>query len=107
MAVKRDGAGRFTKGSSKPEGSGMKKGFVYPFSKRQRTDMEEWIVANFPEFVKRMASLDDAEFVKQYLAVLRFLLPTPQSITFEGEGQATITIEDRLRAAATKMTKKE
>lgn len=56
-----------------------------------RKSIQNFVESNQGELAKRMAGLNDSEWVKHYTQLLRFVLPTLKSSTYDlGDGGFTV-----------------
>lgn len=93
--------GRFAKGHKRVGGDNTGKKYQKPLSEEIRVRAENFTLSNFPKFMRCMDELDSMEFVRQYIALMKMLLPKDNA---DDGGATIITIEDRLKVAAAKMT---
>lgn len=94
----RNNKGQFEKGHIK-EG-GKQKGYVAPNVKELRSLIAEFTIEKFEAYCISMMQLEPKDFVKAYQDMLKFVLPTLQSVALENTKGIANALTDKLRNLA-------
>ena len=93
----RDDKGRFIKGGTKPEGSGIKKGSQQALTKKLKEIIREQLQTEIGQLGKTISEIDDpAQKVNAIAKVLPFVLPRIESVSFEETAKRDLTAEEKL-----------
>lgn len=92
--TEREDNGQFKKGHRKI--GGKQKGYESPMKKEFRVLLSDFCFSNFEDFKKALLECEPKDYCRFYLDMVKYIIPTLQSITLDNESGITNDFTQKL-----------